>query len=103
MNFNKGFLCPNCGPVQESKKRSIAKVQYTCCKICDSIVSVWEKPINERSGHCGNCGKASFKSKIVNHNIHRECKNCFEVYDIDSEKVVKNGMEEKRYGIKESL
>lgn len=97
MSFNQGFLCPNCGPVQDSKERSINKVKHPTCKTCEAIVSKWERPLNERAGRCGNCAAASFKSAIVKGHLVRNCVTCQEVYDIDANKIIRKGKEEFRY------
>lgn len=93
MSFNNGFKCPNCGPVQESKKKTIKKVQYTVCKICEAIVTPWQRPLNERAGRCGNCGNAHFELKIHNHELLRRCRHCDEVFNTDSGKVLRKGKE----------
>jgi len=99
--FNKGFMCSNCGPIQESKKRSIQKVQHDTCKQCDAIVNVWERPKNERAGRCTNCASCNFetglgKNELKGHLI-RLCRICAEEYDIDAEKVLKPGKEEFKW------
>jgi hypothetical protein len=94
MTFNKGFYCSNCGPIPNSKKRSINKTQYDLCPNCDNIVTPWERPLNERTGRCSNCGNASFTLAIVKHHLLRCCKRCKEVYDIDADKVIRKGEEE---------
>lgn len=91
--FNKGFLCPNCGPVQESKSKSIAKVQHNCCKECDAIVKVWERPLNERAGRCNNCAGAHFGHRLENSYLIRICHNCNEEYNTDTRQVHKKGNE----------
>lgn len=89
--FNHGFLCPNCGPVQESKKKSVRKVQLTVCKVCEAVVSEWVRPLKERAGHCSTCGKTSFELKIWKHQLLRRCRNCDEVFNIDTEKIIREG------------
>lgn len=91
MTFNKGFLCPTCGPIEKSKKRSIKKQQYDTCPECGQIVTVWERPLNERAGRCHNCGNASFTLAIVKHHLLRCCKVCKEVFDTDTGKVIRKG------------
>lgn len=93
--FNTGFMCASCGPVQESKKRSIAKVQRDCCKICDSPVVKWSRPMNERAGRCRNCANASFKSKVANGIFMRTCNECGEVINPDNGEVLTPGKEIK--------
>lgn len=89
--FNQGHLCPNCGPVKESKKRSIAKVSHECCKECGAIVKAWESPLKERSGHCNNCGNASFKLRIFKHQLLRKCKQCEMIFNIDTKENLGKG------------
>lgn len=93
LTFNRGWMCQTCGPVKESKKRSISKAQFDCCKICNEVVTPWERPLNERSGHCGNCGHASFKLALVKHHLVRCCKRCDEVYNVDARKTIRQGKE----------
>jgi hypothetical protein len=90
--FNIGWMCKECGPVQESKKRSINKVQWDCCKVCGGIVTPWERPLNERSGRCGNCGNGSFKLAMFKGNLLRCCKKCDEVVNTDQNcKITRKG------------
>lgn len=89
--FNIGWMCKNCGPVQESKKRSIAKVQRDCCKECDSPVVKWSRPLNERAGRCRNCANTSFKSKIHLSVFMRECKACGEIMNPDNGEILTPG------------
>ncbi|QFR56283.1 hypothetical protein PPK15_gp70 [Bacillus phage 000TH010] len=95
MTFNHGFMCPNCGPVPDSKKKTVNKVQHSACKRCDSIVKPWSRPMNERVGRCSTCGGASFssamgKNKLRGH-ILRKCKDCGEVFDTDTNAVLRKG------------
>lgn len=92
MIFNIGWMCQECGPVAESKKRAIAKVQYDCCKVCGGIVQKWTRPLNERAGRCKNCAGASFTMALVKHQLLRCCKQCGEVVNTDQDcKVVRKG------------
>jgi hypothetical protein len=96
--FNQGWLCPECGPVPDSKKRSINKVQWDCCKACGAIVTRWERPLNERSGRCGNCANGSFELAVRKGRLLRKCKKCNEVVDTDEEcKVKRKGDKEHAY------
>lgn len=98
MSFNRGWMCKECGPVEESKKRTINKVQWDCCKTCGGIVMAWERPLNERSGRCGNCANASFSSAMVKGHLLRCCKVCKEVIDIDADcKIVRKGDKKHEY------
>jgi hypothetical protein len=95
MTFNRGFECPKCGPISTKgvKKKSINKTQYTVCVSCEHVVTPWERPLKERAGCCSNCGHASFLHAIVKHDIHRCCKVCHEVYNVDKDKIEKKGRE----------
>jgi ribosomal protein S27AE len=104
MSFNNGFECPKCGPIpiKGVKKKSIAKTQYTVCITCEHVVTPWTRPLNERIGCCGNCGAASFMAAVSKTDIKgvatkgdilRCCKLCQEVYNTDTEKVVRKGKE----------
>jgi hypothetical protein len=98
MAFNIGFMCPECGPIQTAKKRSISKVQYDTCPTCSNIVTRWERPLNKRSGRCNNCANASFTSAIVKSRLLRCCKKCSEVVDIDSDcKVIRKGDQNEKF------
>lgn len=98
MSFNVGWLCKECGPVAESKKRSINKVQWDCCKDCGGIVTKWERPLNERDGRCGNCANAAFTSAIVKGQLLRCCKTCNEVVNTDQDcKIVRKGDKRHEY------
>jgi uncharacterized Zn finger protein len=97
MTFNKGFLCPTCGPIEKSKKKTIKKQQYDTCPNCGEIVTKWERPLNERAGRCQNCGNASFTLAIVKHHLLRCCKQCKQVYDVDAEKVIRKGEKEHEF------
>lgn len=95
--FNKGYLCINCGPVKESKKRSINKTQHDCCKECGAVVRTWERPLNERAGRCSNCAGGHFGQRLENHCLIRVCNICTEEYNTDTHKIVKPGRVELRY------
>lgn len=98
MSFNIGFLCPECGPIQTAKKRSINKVQHDTCPTCLKIVTRWERPLNERSGHCGNCAGGSFSLSVVNSQLLRCCKKCGEVVNTDKNcEIVKKGDKNHEY------
>lgn len=75
MTWNIGFMCAKCGPVQDSKKKTIAKVQYDVCKVCESVVKPWTRPRNERLGCCHICGCGSFTHRLVDRKLLRRCKN----------------------------
>jgi hypothetical protein len=96
--FNKGYLCINHGPVQESVKRSINKVKHDCCKICGAVVRPWERPLNERAGRCNNCAGGCFGQKLVNRHLIRVCNICTEEYNTDTNKIIKPGRIELKYG-----
>lgn len=101
MSFNNGWMCDNCGPVEESKERSINKVKHKCCKICGGIVKPWARPDNERSGRCGNCANGSFKLAITKHRLLRCCKKCGEVVDTEIENhIVREGDKKHEYKTK---
>ena len=88
MTFNRGFECKSCGVMEKAAKKG----QRTICPICSLPVVSWEKPLNERSGRCRTCAGAKFESKIHKHQLLRRCRNCNEVYNIDTEKVVRKGV-----------
>lgn len=95
LKFNHGFMCPNCGPIREAKKKTVNKVEYKACKSCDSIVKSWERPLNERTGRCSTCGAASFNAAMGKNNLRghilRQCKDCGEVFDTDTMTVLRKG------------
>jgi ssDNA-binding Zn-finger/Zn-ribbon topoisomerase 1 len=93
MIFNRGYLCPQCGPIPAAKSRTIKKIAYKTCPGCERIVTEWERPLNERAGRCGNCGQAAFSLKVVNGHIHRKCKNesCQTVFNVDLNVIVEGG------------
>ncbi|AKU43398.1 hypothetical protein CPT_Silence61 [Bacillus phage Silence] len=97
--FNKGFMCPECGPVplNGSVVRSINKAKFNACKVCASRVTPWERPLNERAGRCGNCAGTSFKSAIVKHQFLRCCNDCGQVLDVDSNKIIREGDQDKKW------
>lgn len=95
--FNKGFKCPNCGPVESAKKKTINKVQYDTCPNCSSIVSKWDRPLNERDGRCGNCGNGAFTLALVKSQLLRCCKVCKEVYNTDRNNIVREGDKQYEY------
>lgn len=97
MSFNNGFICPNCGPVRESKERSINKIKFPTCKACMAVVTTWVRPLNERAGRCRNCAASGFKMAMYKGDLIRNCKKCDEVYNIDTEKVIRQGKEEFKY------
>lgn len=95
--FNTGFMCKNCGPVKESTKRTIAKVQRDCCKVCSDPVTKWTRPLKERAGRCRNCANASFTMKVgkgkVRGQLIRKCKRCGQVDSVESGEVLEPGEE----------
>jgi hypothetical protein len=91
MNFNKGFICTNCGPIEKAAKKTIKKVQYNICAGCGSVVMEWERPLKERPGRCGNCAGGGFKLAIVKHQLLRCCKTCQEVINPDSGEIKRRG------------
>jgi hypothetical protein len=97
MTFNQGFLCPDCGPIPTAKKRSIAKVQHDTCPDCGKIVSKWERPLNERSGRCNNCGGGAFTLVMWKGDLLRKCKKCDEVYNTDTKIVKRKGLKKYEY------
>lgn len=102
MSFNQGWLCKECGPVKESKKRSINKTQYDCCKACGGIVTKWTRPMNERAGRCNNCGHAAFKLAMGKNKLAgrllRCCTKCQEVVNTDdNNKILVKGNEAFKY------
>lgn len=93
-NFTKGFKCALCGPIEKAKTKTINKVKHNICPECLNIVVLWDRPLKERSGHCSNCGYASFKLAIVNGDLLRCCKRCMEVVNTDKNcEVVRKGRE----------
>lgn len=89
--FNHGFLCPNCGPIEKSKDKTIRKVKHKTCPGCQSIVSPWTRPINERIGRCSNCGGGSFKLAMYKGDLIRNCKQCDMVINPDTDEVIREG------------
>lgn len=94
MTFNKGFLCPSCGPIPTAKKSSRNKVQFDVCLACSNVVSKWERPLNERAGRCGNCGGGAFTLAVWKGDILRKCKTCDEVFNVDKNEVTRKGKKE---------
>lgn len=97
MTFNQGWLCEKCGPVKESKKRTIQRIRRDCCKGCGGIVTPWERPLNERPGRCGNCANAGFKLAVVKGQLLRNCKKCSEVINPETKKIIRKGKEEFKH------
>ena len=95
MNFNRGFYCKECGPIETAKKKTINKVQHAICPECSGIVEEWERPLNERSGRCNSCGNADFELKIWKHQLLRRCKECDGVFNTDTNEVLREGKETK--------
>lgn len=95
--FNIGWLCPNCGPIPDGKKRSLKKVQRMTCRTCESVVMPWQRPLNERSGRCNNCGYAAFQLAMVKGYVIRKCKHCAEVYNVETKNRIRPGDAEKAY------
>lgn len=95
--FNTGFMCPKCGPVQECTRVTKRKVTRDCCKVCDSPVVKWSRPLNERAGRCRHCANASFHSRIHLSIFMRTCNKCDEVVNPDNGEVFTPGKEEMKY------
>ena len=87
MNFNRGYICKDHGPME----KAITKNKRFVCPLCTKDVKPWEKPLEERPGRCSFCTGASFKLAVYKHDILRCCKNCKEVYNVDKEKILKKG------------
>ena len=94
MDFNRGYICKDHGPME----KAITRNKRFVCPLCTKDVKPWEKPIEERPGRCGLCGKSNFKSivyrgknKSLRGHILRGCLYCKEVLDSDTEKVIKKG------------
>jgi hypothetical protein len=97
--FNKGFYCAICGPIPRAAKKTIKKIPYNICPDCMSIVQLWDRPLNERDGRCGNCGNGSFTNAIVKGQLLRCCKQCAEVVNTDKDcEIVRKG--EVKFAIK---
>lgn len=95
MIFNRGFKCPNCGPIPKSDKRKISKISRDCCPDCKEVVTPWSRPLNERAGRCGNCAGAAFKLAVVKGQLLRNCKVCGMVVNTDDDnKVIREGDKE---------
>lgn len=95
--FNKGWMCANCGPVQEVESKTKLKIKRTVCKTCDAVVTEWERPLNERPGRCSNCTHGSFELELVNGHIIRKCKKCDEISNAETGEILKQGKEELKY------
>jgi ribosomal protein L37AE/L43A len=76
MIFNRGFLCPKCGPVAKAKDKTYNKAKIKACGKCDAPVTPWERPLNERPGRCRKCSHAGFINRIENGLFIRKCKKC---------------------------
>lgn len=94
MSFNRGWFCPKCGPVESAKDKSIAKVKYKVCKLCEAIVQPWKRPMKDRDGRCCFCGNGSFTLMFRNRVLLRECKKCKGVINPDTKEVIENGIDE---------
>lgn len=99
--FNHGFYCTNCGPIEKAKERSINKVRHKTCNECGSIVTSWERPLNERVGRCANCAHGSFtlalgKGKLKGQ-LLRKCKHCGQVSNPDTNEILREGNKEHEY------
>lgn len=95
MNFNSGFICKKCGPMKTAKKSTVKGVPYDLCPHCLNLVTEWEKPLNERIGHCGKCGNAGFILAIGKNKLKgvliRKCKKCGEMVNPDDKVILKEG------------
>lgn len=65
-------------------------------KWSDNFVTEEEKqeaaaPV-KRSGVCDTCSKGSFTLQVENHVLLRLCKNCKELYNPDTDKVIRKGV-----------
>lgn len=96
MSFNRGFLCPQCGPIEKAKKKTISKVQYDTCD-CGRVVTKWERPLNERMGRCSNCANGGFTLAMVKGQLLRCCKKCKMVINPDTNKIIREGESEFEY------
>lgn len=101
MNFNTGFKCIDCGPIQKATSKTIRKVQYNVCPTCSKVVSAWQRPLNERVGRCRHCahggftqamGKGKLKGKLLT-----QCKLCFQVANPDTGEILKQGDKKHEY------
>lgn len=99
MIFNKGFLCPEHGPIRTAASKTRLKIKYNVCPDCSKVVTPWERPLNERPGRCSNCANGSFESELVEGKFLRECKKCKEKIDIDTGEIITQGKEEMKYGL----
>lgn len=54
-------------------------------------------PLNEKSGYCGWCAGRKFSLSIVKSQLLRHCKECDQVVNMDSMKIVREGKEERAY------
>lgn len=92
MSFTRGFYCPDHGPIEKAKDKTIQKAKYKVCPDCSKIVTTWERPLNERSGRCGNCAGGAFilamgKKKLAGQML-RKCKKCGEVINPDHPTII---------------
>lgn len=97
MMFNQGFICSKCGPIPTAKNKTINKTQYQVCPDCSHVVHKWERPLNERSGRCGNCAKGSFTLALHKGRLLRCCKECAEVKNTDTGEIIRKGAKEHAY------
>lgn len=98
MTFNNGFYCPNCGPIPRARTRSRNKVRVNTCHNCEAVVTVWERPLNERIGRCGNCANGWFKLAVVKGQLLRCCKVCDEVVNTDkNNEITREGDKKHEY------
>lgn len=88
MSINRGFMCSNCGVIPKATK----KTNRVICPVCTNQVTPWEKPLNERSGRCRTCAKASFKLKFEKSRLLRTCKTCSEKIDPDTGEIIRKGV-----------
>lgn len=97
MKFNRGWLCGTCGPIPKAKTSNINKIPHNLCPKCSTIVNEWERPLTERSGRCACCGHAHFELRMHKSQLLRRCRNCNEVYNIDTEKIIRKGVIEDEH------
>jgi hypothetical protein len=97
VTFNRGFLCNVCGPIRTATSSTKNKVKRNVCPECQSVVSEWQRPKNERVGKCGCCANGSFTLAIVKRHVLRCCDKCKEVLDTDTMQVVRKGSEDFKW------
>lgn len=86
------FKCRKCDWIgNKPKEKSVNKVKYKTCPECSDLVDTYVIPMNERVGRCFTCGHAKFKLAITYKQLLRGCRNCGEIYNTDTEKVIVKG------------